>query len=114
MHCVLQSSKLLIQDITRSINESMGILQFVGKPYGQIGSGGWSPPLINYVKLNCDGVVCQTIKEASCGGVIWDSKGNLVKALSRRLRFYSILEAEFWAMSFVLRMIEEANCKKII
>lgn len=48
----------------------MGILQYVENPYGQIGFGGWSIPLIDLVKLNYDGAVCQTIKTVSCGGVI--------------------------------------------
>jgi len=37
-----------------------------------------------------------------------DTEGNLVKVFSRRLNFYSILEAEVWVMFFVLRMVEEA------
>ena len=65
----------------------------------------WVCPPLNWVKLNCDGVVNQGGLSASCEAVIRNSDGEFILAFLVRLGGCTIITAELLAIFMVLNWL---------
>jgi len=73
----------------------------------------WVCPPLNWVKLNCDGVVNQGGLSASCGGVIQNSDEEFISAFSVRLGGCTIITAELVAIFHGIKLALDKGHNRI-
>lgn len=59
---------------------------------------GWTPPPMDWCKLNTDGVVKNNPGFASCGGVLRDCCGRWIMGLGHYLGIATVTEAKIWGL----------------
>ncbi|KAF7826674.1 ribonuclease H [Senna tora] len=58
----------------------------------------WRKPMVGWIKVNTDGVVCRSSRKAGCGGIIRDNYGNCFKGFVSNLGYALVLSAKLWGL----------------
>jgi len=74
----------------------------------------WSPPPVNWVKVNCTGVATFASGKAACGGIIRSYDGSMVTSYARNLGPCSIVLAELWGIYHGLALAKNQGMRHVI
>ncbi|KAF7814421.1 ribonuclease H [Senna tora] len=74
----------------------------------------WVKPCIDWIKVNCDGAVCNLSKKASCGGLLRDSYGNWISGYMANLGTTNVLTAELWGIYYGIKTAWAQGYRKVV
>ncbi|QHO40259.1 Putative ribonuclease H protein [Arachis hypogaea] len=74
----------------------------------------WKPPPIEWVKLNTNGLVIESVKTAGCGGLIRTHEGDWVGGFMANLGNCHAFRAELWGVFHGLNMAWDLGMRRII
>lgn len=75
---------------------------------------GWHPPIMEWVKLNCDGSSKLDTGQAGCGGLLRNSERKWMKGYASSIETCTVFHAERLAMWLGLKMAREMGVPKLI
>lgn len=121
---IFQDKVLNCHDMLRKILGTAGVIHLSWKEFS--GSSNccfnfdnrlatsWTAPASGFVKLNCDGAVCNLGANAAMGGILHSSSGSFLFAYASKLQEASVVEAELYAIFTGLKLSREKSFSNIL